>query len=300
MLVFKDAKPDLLEASSIALGFFDGLHPGHVSVINTMLEKAKANNLTSCVVTFSNHPLEILKNTKISSIIPLEKRLELIENLGVEAVLLLNFSQDLISLSAEDYLRDVLIKSLHPKFITVGFNHFFGAHKKGDNEFLRDNASKYGYEVLSVPPVEIEGEIVSSSLIKKHLELGDIENANKYLGRDFTVSGEVVHGKEIGRTIGFATANLLPPPNMAEIPNGVYAGWTKVEGQTHKSVINVGNAPTLKNCPKTIEAHLLHFDKDIYGQNIEVGFTRKIRDERKFNSKEELIDQIRKDCSSFG
>lgn len=299
MLIFKDAKPDLLEASSIALGFFDGLHPGHVSVIKTMLKKAKANNLTSCVVTFSNHPLEILRNKKISSIIPLEKRLELIQKLGVEGVLLLEFSQDFIALSAENYLREVLIKSLHPKFITIGFNHFFGANKKGNDEFLRDNALKYGYETLSIPPVEIDGEVVSSSLIKKHLEAGDLLNANKYLGRDFSITGKVVHGKEIGRTIGFATANLLPPENLVEIPNGVYAGWTKVNGKKYKSVINVGIAPTLKNCTKTIEAHLLNFARDIYHQNIEVGFIQKIRDEQKFSSKEELISQIKKDCSSI-
>lgn len=296
MLIFKDAKPDLLDTSAIALGFFDGVHKGHEAVIKAMLAKAKKNNVTSCVVTFSNHPLEILKKTLIPSIISLEKRLELIQKLGVEAVLVLDFSQELISLSAESYLREILVKSLHPRFITLGFNHFFGANKKGNTEFLKNNAAKYNYEVLSVPPVKIEEEIVSSSLIKKYIEQSNFEKANLYLGRDFSVEGEVLKGRGIGHKIGFATANLVPPPELVDIPNGVYAGWTIVNNKKYKSMINIGTAPTLKDCAKTIETHILNFDKDIYGQKIEVGFLKKIRDEKKFASKDELISQIKLDC----
>ncbi len=297
MLILKDIKPDLLDASAIALGFFDGVHKGHETVIKTMLAKAKKYNLTSCVVTFSNHPIEILQKNFVPSIISFEKRLELIQKLGVESVLVLEFSNELISLSAESYLREILVKSLHPRFITLGFNHFFGANKKGNAEFLINNASKYNYEVLSVPPVKIGEETVSSSLIKKYIAESNFIKANLHLGRDFSVKGEVVKGRGIGHTIGFATANIIPPDGLVDIPNGVYAGWTIANEKKYKSVINVGTAPTLKNSQKTIEAHLLNFDKDIYGQKIEVGFIKKIRDERKFESKKELISQIKADCS---
>lgn len=299
MLIFKEAKPDLLQASSIALGFFDGIHSGHEAVINAMLHKAQENNLTSCVVTFTNHPIEILKQTIVPSIITIEKRLELIQKLGVEAVLVLDFSKELIELSAESYLREILVKSLHPKFITTGFNHFFGANKKGNTEFLKENAAKYGYEALSIPPIKVNGETISSSLIKKHISFGDFENANLYLGYDFSVEGEVIKGRQIGRTIGFATANITPPEGLVDVPNGVYAGWTKIGKKTHKAMINVGIAPTLKDCDKVIEAHIFNFDKDIYGEKIEIGFERKIRDERKFGSKEELIAQLKSDFNTI-
>ena len=296
MLIFKDAKPNLLESSAIALGFFDGVHLGHSFVVKSMIKKAQKSGLTPCVVTFTNHPLEILKNTKISSIVTLEKRLELLQGLGVEAVLLLDFTKELIELSAEAYLKNILIDSLHPKFITVGFNHSFGANKKGNTEFLQDNSQKYGYEVLSIPPVECNAAVISSSLIKKCILNSDFESVSQFLGRDFSLTGEVIKGRQIGRTIGFATANLLQDENLVDIPNGVYSGWAKVQGKKHKAMINVGTAPTLKGGQKTIEAHLLSFDKDIYYQNIEVGFIRKIRDEKKFGSKEELVAQIQKDC----
>jgi riboflavin kinase/FMN adenylyltransferase len=296
LLIFKDATPNLLESSAIALGFFDGVHLGHSFVIKSMIKKAQKAGLTPCVVTFSNHPLEILKNTKITSIVPLEKRLELLQNLGVEAVLILDFSKELIALSAEAYLKNILVDSLHPKFITLGFNHCFGASKKGNADFLRNNSQKYGYEVLEIPPVELNSTVISSSLIKKCILNSDFESASQYLGRDFSISGEVIKGRQIGRTIGFATANLLQDENLVEIPNGVYSGWAKVQGKKHKAMINVGTAPTLKGGVKTVEAHLLNFDRDIYYQTIEVGFAHKIRDEKEFASKEELVAQITKDC----
>lgn len=299
MLIFKDAKPNLLESSAIALGFFDGVHLGHSFVIQSMIKKAKKMNLTSCVVSFSNHPVEILQKTKVPLIITLEKRIELFQKLGVEAVLLLDFSEELIELSAEHYLKNILIDSLHPKFITVGFNHSFGANKKGNSEFLKNNAEKFDYELLNIAPVELNAKIVSSSLIKKCIMDSDFESANQYLGYDFSVSGEIIRGKGIGHTIGFATANLLQNESLIEIPNGVYSGWAKVQNKKHKAMINVGTAPTLKDGQKTIEAHILSFDKDIYYQNIEVGFIKKIRDEKKFDSKEELIEQIKKDCGKI-
>ncbi|MEI8377549.1 MAG: bifunctional riboflavin kinase/FAD synthetase [bacterium] len=296
MLIFKDAKPNLLESSAVALGFFDGVHLGHSFVIKSMIKKAKKTALTPCAVTFANHPLEILQNTKVPSIITLEKRLELLQNLGIEAILLLDFSKELIALSAENYLKNILVESLHPKFITVGFNHSFGANKKGNSEFLQNNSKKYGYELLSIPPVELNSTVISSSLIKKCIANSDFESASQYLGRDFSIVGEVVKGRQLGRTLGFATANLLQDENLVEIPNGVYSGWAKVHGKKHKAMINVGTAPTLKDGQKTIEAHILNFDKDIYSQIIEVGFNRKIRDEKKFDSKEELVAQIKNDC----
>lgn len=297
MLIFKDAKPNLLESSAIALGFFDGVHLGHSFVIKSMIKKAKKFNLTPCVVTFSNHPLEILQNTKVPSIIALDKRLEFFQTLGIEAVLLLDFSKELIGLSAENYLKNILVDSLHPKFITVGFNHCFGANKKGNSDFLQGNAQKYSYEVLSIEPVELNSTIISSSLIKKCIANSDFESASQYLGRDFSISGEVIRGRRIGHTLGFATANILQDESLVEIPNGVYSGWAKVQGKKHKAMINVGTAPTLKDGQKTIEAHLLNFDRDIYNQIIEVGFLHKLRDEKKFDSKEELVAQIKNDCN---
>lgn len=294
MLIFKDVENNLLESSSIALGVFDGVHKGHVKVINNAIKQAEKHGVLSCVVTFANHPQEVIASSLNAQIItPVKKKLELLSDLGVDAVLLLKFSSELMSLSAEQYLKGILINSLNPKAITTGFNHHFGANQKGDTLLLKSYCEQFGYELSTISPVELEGEVVSSSVIRKAILAGDMSKASKFLGRDFSIQGEVIEGAKKGRELGFPTANV--GDFSLDIPNGVYRGWVKLNGKQYKSAINVGSAPTIKDGKKVVEAHILHFSKDIYGEIIEVGFEEKLRDEKKFDSIDALIEQIHLD-----
>lgn len=296
MLIFKEVETNLLESSSIALGVFDGVHLGHVKVIHNAIEQAKKCNTVSCVVTFSNYPQDVLDNAlKPQVITPINKKLELFQDLGVGAVLLLEFSKEFMELSAEQYLRGVLINSLNPKAITTGFNHHFGANQKGNTQLLESYSEKFGYQLSTVPPVELDGEVVSSSAIRKCILNGDMVKASEFLGRDFSLECIVTEGSKKGFDLGFPTANIENIP--IDIASGVYSGWVKIHNKKYKSAINIGSAPTIKGGKKLIEAHILHFSKNIYGETIEVGFSQKLRDEKKFASTDELIEQIKKDCA---
>lgn len=295
MLIFKKPMSNLLENSAVALGFFDGVHLGHQAVINQMLKMSKKLNVHSCVVTFETHPLQILARKPYPGIISLNKRIEIFDKMGVENILLLDFDNNLLSLSAYNYLQN-LKNSINPKIISVGFNHHFGNDKKGNREFLIKNETVFDYKSYICPPVEINNEIVSSTLIKKYIKKGNFEKTNTLLGRHFSLTGVVQKGEKIGREIGFATANIEQSSNLVQIPNGVYITRTEINKKLYNSITNIGTAPTLKNTKNLIETHIFNFEKDIYNKEIEIFFIKKLRDEKKFNSKEELINQIKKDC----
>lgn len=297
MIIFTKFEKDLLETSSVALGVFDGVHIAHQKIFDDVISKSKKCGSTPCVITFSNHPQNVLGEKKIVNIISVEKKLELFEKFGIEAVVMLEFTTGMASLPADDYLK-MIAESLHPASITLGFNHSFGACKRGNGEFLKKHEPLYAYETAVIEPVNFEGHIVSSSLIRKLLTEGNISLANKMLGRDFSVEGKIVTGAQKGRTIGFPTINLKLADGLIAPKNGVYGGYVRVCGEVYKAAINVGHAPTFNYSEEiVVEAHLFDFSKDVYFEHAEVFFTKHIRDEKKFSSVDELKENISKDCS---
>lgn len=271
----------------LILGFFDGVHVAHQAVILSAVNYAQKTSL----ITFKESP-SIYFNSECEYIYPREKSVEKIKSLGVDEVVELDFSQ-IADMNADDYIK-FLVDKYNPVSISTGFNHTFGKNKSGNPDLLRTCSTKYGYKYFCIEPQKYESEVVSSTLIKKYLKEGKIEIANKLLGSNFCLEGKVVHGAQIGRKIGFPTANINYPKDIVKIPFGVYSGLV---GEKH-AMINWGMKPTLNNTKEpVVEVHILGYEGDLYGKVLEVEILKKIRDEKKFNSLEELREQIEKDKS---
>ena len=280
---------------SLALGFFDGVHIGHQKVISCAVDFAKEYNSKSAVVTFKEHPVCYLKNVSPRYISDRSLSYKILENLGVDYVIELDFSK-IAKLSASEYLEDILIKYFSPKGIFTGFNHTFGINRTGNPALLKEKSMIYCYEYFEIPPQYVNSEVVSSSKVREYLKIGEIKKANIMLGREFCLSGKVIEGYKIGTKIGFPTANLVYPQNIVEIPNGVYSVKVLVGDREYKGIANFGNKPTVcDNCPKILEVNIFDFDENIYFQNIGVKFLRFIRPEKKFSNITELKEQIQKD-----
>ena len=283
------------EHLAIALGFFDGVHLGHKAVINAAVDYAKKNNIKSAVVTFRQSPYVALNNVKPNYIITLEEKIKAIKKLGVDYLYLSDFTEDLAKQTASDYLKN-LVDDLHPKMIATGFNHYFGYNKSGGVDYLRLMQQEYGYEFKEINPIKLNEDVISSTAIRKALSNGDIPKANSMLGYRFYVKNEVIKGRQIGRTIGFKTANLKMPEKMINIPDGVYAVEVEVLGKKYMGIANFGSNPTVTDdSQKLLEVHIIDFNQDIYGELVKVSFLVKIRNEKKFQSLAELKAQIEKD-----
>ena len=283
---------------SLALGYFDGVHQGHQAVINNAVEFAKQHNTKSAVITFKDHPYCYFRGVCPKYLLTRKGREEKIEQLGVDFLYELDF-ESISGLLAEEYLRDVLIKYFTPSAISTGYNHNFGYKKSGNVKFLAAQAAKFGYQYFELPPQKLNNEVINSTEIRKLLSQGKIEKANKMLGYNFGITGEVIKGQQIGRTIGFRTANLIYPPELIDLPFGVYETAVRYAGKIYRGIANFGVRPTVNGKGALLEVHLLEFDKDIYGENITVEFIKMIRKEKKFASLDELKKQITKDIESL-
>lgn len=279
---------------AIALGYFDGVHIGHRAVIKSAVDFAKKNNTKSAVITFSDHPYCYFKGVCPKYILTREEREKRIASLGIDYLYELNF-EDFALLTAKEYLNNILINHFHPISISTGWNHNFGKNKSGNVNFLEEQAKNYNYKYFKIPPQKINNEIISSTEIRKLLSEGNIEKANLMLGQNFSIEGEIVKGNQIGRTIGFRTANLGYPPELIELPYGVYA----VDTTYGKGIANFGIRPTINGSHTSLEAHILNFEKDIYGEIINVNFNKMIRTEKKFPSLDALKKQINLDIKSI-
>ncbi|CDE43959.1 riboflavin biosynthesis protein RibF [Clostridium sp. CAG:768] len=279
---------------AIALGYFDGVHIGHRAVIKSAVDFAKKNNTKSAVITFSDHPYCYFKGVCPKYILTREEREKRIASLGIDYLYELNF-EDFALLTAKEYLNNILINYFHPISISTGWNHNFGKNKSGNVNFLEEQAKNYNYKYFKIPPQKINNEIISSTKIRKLLSEGNIEKANLMLGQNFSIEGEIVKGNQIGRTIGFRTANLVYPPELIELPYGVYA----VDTTYGKGIANFGIRPTINGSHTSLEAHILNFEKDIYGEIININFNKMIRTEKKFPSLDALKKQINLDIKSI-
>jgi len=276
--------------NGIILGFFDGIHVGHRELINRALKFLPNSDIT--VLTFKTSPSLYFNGTE-EYIRTRKDSVSIIKNMGVNAEEL-DFGS-IANTSAEKYLREVAEK-YRPNAIFTGFNHTFGYNKSGNPEYLQKHEETYGYKYICVPPVKTDNTIISSTLIKQLLKDGNIKKANELLLEPFSVSGNVIKGSQIGRTIGFPTANIKYPEKIVHIPFGVYGVNISIDSKAYKGIMNWGRKPTLNNILEPIaEIHILNFDRDIYNLEIKADIINHIRSEKKFSSLEELKNQIEKD-----
>ena len=291
-----------LKNSYVALGTFDGVHRGHRVLISKAVKKAKENNGVSVVFTFSNHPLEIIFPERIPKMInTLEEKLYLLEEMGVDYVVLQTFDKEFAKFSKENFIDKILIDALGAKEIFVGFNYTFGERGAGNTEYLKNVCNEKSFIVNEVPAVEYKGYVISSTLIRKLILDGELELANCFLGRPFLISEIVEHGKKYGRLLGFPTANLKVV-NKIYPPFGIFGGSTIIEGEEnikHSSVINIGKNPTLKPGELSVEVHILNFNDMLYGKRIFVNVEHFMRPEKKFDSFEDLKEGIKKDVENW-
>ncbi len=273
----------------LILGFFDGIHSGHQKVINSAVEYAKLNGLKTILLTFPKSPAEYFAGG-FEYIYPRKYNYELIKKLGVDEIEETEFST-LVNIEAEDYIKNIFQK-YSPKAIFTGFNYTFGKNRKGNTKLLKDFQSIFQYEYFCIPEYKIGNITVCSSKIKEFIKNGDLKKANEFLGRKFFIESKVIYGNQIGRTIGFPTANLEYPLNIVKLPFGVY----KTETLGKKSMTNWGKKPTVGiNNGEIAEVHIINYDDNLYGKILRVEFSEKIREEKKFSNLEELKNQLKKD-----
>lgn len=285
---------------ALAIGNFDGLHLGHRAVIEAMARAAEANNLMPAVLTFEPHPRRFFGRAEHAFRLErLGTKLQRLREAGVARVFMPRFDAAFAGLSPEAFLNDVLLRQLGVRAVVTGENFAFGAKRAGDMNSLRLWGKETGVETIAVPPVMVGGEICSSSAIREALAAGDVARARRFLGRDYTLSGSVVHGDGRGKTIGFATANIALPSHLKHPAQGVYAVQAHVRGQRYDGVANFGVKPTLHaNAAPAFEAHLFGVAEDFYGAHMEVALIARIRAEKKFGSLDALVAQIGEDCAA--
>lgn len=279
----------------IALGSFDGVHLGHRKLIELLLYESKLHGTGSMIYTFNIHPRKILIPDKhIYLITDNEKRAEVMEDMGVDMLYLEDFEK-IKDMGAEAFVKNILVDRFKAKSIVVGYNYRFGIKGEGDSEILKDLGQKYGIKVNVVNAVEVHGHTVSSSLIRHTIRSGAVEKVADYLGRDFSVHGKVIYGKQNGEVMGIKTANIDVKKDITLPKKGVYYTSTLLRGKLYKSISNIGFNPTFSGESLSVETHLIDFCENIYGEEIEIFFHKNTRDEYKFLSMEELVRQIRRD-----
>jgi riboflavin kinase/FMN adenylyltransferase len=293
----KDLTAVNLDRSWLTIGTFDGVHLGHQQIIAALVKGASAAGLPSVVVTFFPHPQLVLQNQSRPFYLTLpETRARLLADLGVDYVYTWPFDMATSWLSARQFITQ-LFDRFHFEHLLIGYDFALGKNREGNAEVLRSIGADFGYTVDQIPPYRLNGSLVSSSRIRQELREGNVQEAAALLGRDFEVSGEVIKGDDRGKSLGFATCNLAVHPELVDIKPGVYACRAVVEGKTWMAVTNIGFRPTFGEDLESprIEAHLLDFSGDLYGQRVRLSFAARIRDEKKFSEVSELIAQIQKD-----
>ena len=283
----------------IALGFFDGVHRGHDALLRRTVEEAQARGCTPAVFTFDRVPKEVVTGIPCPLINSPEDRKDLIRRIyGIKDVLMVPFDQEMMTTPWDKFVTDILVGRYHAVHLVAGHDHHFGHKNQGSPELLAEKCAELGLGCDIIPKVEVAGITVSSTYIRRLVELGQIERANWFLGHPHCLTQEVRHGHRIGRTIGIPTVNLTAPPHVLVPSHGVYVTRvTLPTGESYPAVTNVGTRPTVNNGRDvTVEAFLLDFDGDLYGQTVRVEFYKHLRDEVRFDSLDALKAQIASDA----
>lgn len=286
----------VLPFAVVSSGTFDGVHIGHQSILKKVVETARLHNGQSVIVTFFPHP-RMFFGQEVKLLNTLQERIELIAQTGVDYLLVLKFNEHLANLSADEFVQKIYIQTTHAHKLILGYDHHFGKNRSGNIDFLKANLHRYPFDLEEITAQDIDQTIISSTKIRNALISGDITTANKYLGRCYTLSGKVIEGDKIGRTIGYPTANLQMTENYKLIPaEGIYAVWVKIDNQRYGGMLYIGKRPVIdKNSELRIEVNIFDFDQDIYGKTITLEFVNFLRNDMNFESLEALQAQLSQD-----
>ncbi len=288
-----------LTNSIVTIGTFDGVHLGHQQIIKRLVELKKKQGGEIVLFTFAPHPRKVLfpEQSDLKLITTTQEKCELLQQFGVDHVLVYPFTKAFSQMQAQDYISDIIAKGLKTKTLVIGYDHRFGSNREGNIETLKQFASTHQFNVEEIPAQEINQLNISSTRIRKAIDEGDVKTANEFLGYSFFVTGTVIKGKQLGRTIGYPTANIFIEDTDKLIPKiGVYAVNVILDGITYKGMLNVGTNPTTDADTKIkIEVNIFDFDKDIYGETLKVEFVKWIRNEEKFANLDELKQALAND-----
>jgi riboflavin kinase/FMN adenylyltransferase len=293
----KDRDFNIKSPTGIGLGNFDGLHVGHMALINTLTSESRLNRYDSLLYTFTKHPENILRKKLFTPLLTtVNKKIQLLNETPLKYLYLEEFDENYSHMKPENFVKDILVDKLKARLVVAGFNYRFGYNGHGDVNLLAEIGKHYNIKVIVIPPIKIDNSIVSSTLIREHVSKGNMEKVFKLLGRHYSITGEVLSGRRIGNTMGFPTANIRPENYLALPARGVYVTRTLLDGKLYNSITNIGRNPTFKDGGGiSVETHIFDFDRDIYGRHIEVFFLSRLRGEKRFKDKEALAEQIGKD-----
>ena len=287
-----------LDNAVVTTGTFDGVHIGHQKIISRLKEIAKLDNGETVLLTFFPHPRVVLfpDNDDLKMLSTEEEKISLLDHYGIDHLIIHPFTKEFSRLGSVEFVSNILVNKIGTKKLVIGYNHHFGRNREGTFEHLKEFGHIYGFNVEEIPAQDIDNVNVSSTKIRNAILAGDIKTASLYLGHLYSLSGVVVEGNKLGRTIGFPTANLFVEHNYKMIPlNGVYAVDVSVSGTKYSGMLNIGHKPTIGKSEKSIEVNIFDFDEDIYNQKIIIYFKERIRDEIKFPDLNALKDQLTKD-----
>ncbi|MFA7692941.1 MAG: bifunctional riboflavin kinase/FAD synthetase [Candidatus Hydrogenedentes bacterium] len=281
----------------LTIGCFDGVHRGHQKIIQTLMEHADDRKGTAAVMVMEPNPRHYFSSGQASYILTdLPQKARLLEALGVAVLYILPFDEETVTMSPQDFIEKILVERCQAKAIVIGHDFTFGYQAQGNYNDLKQAAQEHGFQLAQVPPLIINGERVSSTLIRERVALGEVEAIDVYLGRSYSLHGTVISGQGIGSTLGFPTANI--DIGAACIPaHGVYASEAYVKGTHRKAAVNIGIAPTIRGSRPLVEAHLLDFEENLVGADLEIIFHKRLRPEKKFPSREALVEAIGKDVA---
>ena len=291
------SKYDEQHPTAITIGTFDGVHIGHRKILDRLIKNAATLNLKSTVLTFFPHPRMVLqKDADIKLLNTIDEKCKILENLGLDQLIIHPFTREFSRLTATEFVRDILVNDLKTKKIIIGYDHRFGRNRNANITDLKAFGSTLDFEVEEIPAQEIDEVSVSSTKIRKALEEGDVQTANSYLGYNYMLTGTIKKGKGLGRQLGFPTANLHIAEDYKLVPKkGVYVVQSQISGKQVFGMMNIGYNPTVAGKEKSTEINFFDFSQDLYGQKIQIEILKRIRDEHKFNSVEELKKQLEKD-----
>ncbi|MGB0390904.1 MAG: bifunctional riboflavin kinase/FAD synthetase [Salibacteraceae bacterium] len=282
----------------VTTGTFDGVHEGHMELLNRIKVLAKENKGETVVVSFDPHPRSVIHpHLEIKLLHTIEEKIDRLEKAGIDHFVIIPFTKEFSRTTSFEFVRDILVKQLDAKLLVIGYDHQFGRNREGSVRDLEEYAVTYGFEIEQIEAQTFEDINISSTKIRKALSEGDFDTANQFLGYDFTLSGEVIKGNQLGHSLGFPTANLEVVNSFKLIPaNGVYVVEVIVRGELYGGMLNIGSKPTVNQTEdKSIEVNIFDFNSDIYGENIQIRFKHRLRSEEKFNSIEELKIQLATD-----
>jgi riboflavin kinase/FMN adenylyltransferase len=282
----------------VTQGTFDGVHIAHKVIINRVKELAKQYNGETVLMTFDPHPRLVLhpEQHDLKLLSTLDEKIAALKEEEIDHLIVLPFTKAFSEQTSLQFIRDIIVNKIGTKVLVIGYDHRFGKNREGTFEHLKEFATTYGFEVEEIPEQDVDEVAISSTRIRKALEAGDVAGASKYLGRFYEVSGTVVKGKQLGRTIGYPTANIKVPDANKQLPaDGVYAVEVFFNNKWHGAMLNSGYRPTVDGKVHAIEAHIFDFNEDLYDQTITIKYVDKLRDEMKFNGLDELKNQLEKD-----